>query len=553
MKRKLTKTVSVILALAMLLSLVACGTKDNTDVDASNTDNAAANTDFVLNEDTSAPTVQESSDKGDSSITVAIVNDVGGFNPFVSAAFTDEIGVYMPLLWYAYGSGYEPAAISEYEVAEDGMSMTWHISEEIYTAEGVQVKAEDILWCLKSHVDGFNASWISKANFDLENCSVVDEFTIEMPLLARFQPFFLDAYPHIPITSQSAFEASEDSFYYSASGATGPYKVVSYDEGVEARLTKNEYYAGGYRTTNVDNIVLKVVSESAQRLIMIESGEADVILEPNTNDISYIKTVDGLNLGSGYSGLFLYLAYNVVADTPLKDARVRQAIAYAIDNESMINSIFGDLRTPATSIISPTAQEWELPEVAEDAETNIYSYNIEKAKELLKEAGYENGFDIEISYNTGDNARESIAVVIQAMLAKIGINVTLQSYDKTTFQTMVKGGNEGWELAIHATKEQDSVLFVYFEAYNKNTTSIGGWYNEEFQTILEDAVYTLDMEDSMKMTEIFNEECPAYAVCYNTSQYVYRDGVENFRANGSGKLFPGDWNYDYDTGDWLFD
>lgn len=553
MKRMLTKLLSAILALAMLLSLAACGPKENTDSNTENTDAANSTNDFTTNKDTSAPEVQESSDKGESTITMAIVNDVGGFNPFVSAAFTDDIGVYMPLLWYAYGSGYEPAAISEYEVAEDGMSMTMHISENIYTAEGVQVKAEDVLWCLKSHADGFNASWITKANFDLDNARVVDEFTIEMALSTRFQPFFLDAFPHIPITSKSAFEASEDSFYYSASGATGPYKVVSYDEGVEVRLTKNEHYAGGYRTTNVDNIVLKVVSESAQRLIMLESGEADVILEPNTNDISYIKTLDGVTLGSGYSGLFLYLAFNVEADTPLKDPRVRQAIAYAIDNESMINSIFGDLRTPAISVISPTAQEWELPEVTEDAKSNIYSYNIEKAKALLKEAGYENGFDIEISYNTGDNARESIAVVMQAMLAKVGINVTLQSYDKTTFQTMVKGGNEGWELAIHATKEQDSVLFVYFEAYNQNTTSIGGWYNEEFQTILEDAVYTLDMEDTMKMTDIFNEECPAYAVCYNTSHYVYRNGVENFRANGSGKLFPGDWNYDYDTCEWLFD
>jgi ABC-type transport system substrate-binding protein len=246
-----------------------------------------------------------------------------------------------------------------------------------------------------------------------------------------------------------------------------------------------------------------------------------------------------------------YMAFNAVQESPLLNQQVRQAICYAIDNQLLCQSVYKDLRSPAISPINPIVQEWS-DQVAIDAETNIYSYNLDKAKELMKEAGYENGFTVNLAWSSSESGMDLMAQVIQGMLAQINVTVELQPYDKTSFKTLTLG-TSGWDMVLDKCKLQDSVLFPWNDKSNQHKQSIGGWYDEEFQTLLDRALYTLDMDDTLRMTEIYNDLAWHYHLIYNTAQFAYRDGIEDFRTRGDNQLCPGDWTYDYDACDWLFD
>lgn len=558
MKKKITRLISMLLVLAMVFALAACGNSDENvektpdttgggvmDVIDAAKENAGGNTSGM----TAAPEQQEGTDRGESTIVTCLTGDPGGFDIFASTAMNAEYGVYEALLTKGY-SGYEPGIISEYEIADDGMSMTIKIDDDIYTTDGYHITIADILWCLAKHQDGgYNAS--NAAIFDLEKSYAIDDYNGVLAFVQEFYPFMLNNFWHLNITSQEGYEKSEDHYYYTAAGSTGPYKVVSYQEGVEVVLTKNENYRGGYGAQNVDNIIVKIVAEASQRLLMLESGELDVIIAPNTNDMEYISTLEGIETVNEFSNMQYYMAFNAVQESPLQNQKVRQAICYAIDNELLCQSVYKGLRSPAISVINPIVQEWS-DQVAVDAESNIYHYDLEKAKELMKEAGYENGFTVQLAWASTEAGQDLMAQVIQGMLSKINITVELQAYDKTSFKTLTKGTN-GWDMILDKCKLQDSVLFPWNDKSNQKRQSVGGWYNEEFQTLLEEALYTLDMDTTLRMTEIYNDLAYHYHLTYNTAQFGYREGILDFRTRGDNQLSPGDWTYDYDACDWLFD
>ncbi|MCD7852841.1 MAG: ABC transporter substrate-binding protein [Oscillospiraceae bacterium] len=459
-----------------------------------------------------------------------------------------EYGIYEALLTKGY-DGYEPGIISEYEIAEDGMSVEFWIDEDIYTVDGYHITASDVLWSVGMHQSGYNASFAEI--FDMETSYVISDYNGVLGFVQEFYPFMLNDFWHLNVTSQEGYESAEDHYYYTAAGSTGPYKVVSYKEGTEVVLAKNENYRGGYGTQNVDNIIVKIVAEASQRLLMLENGEIDVIVAPNTEDMSYISTLEGITTANELSSMHYFMAFNAVQDSPLLDQNVRQAICYAIDNTLLCESVFGDLRNPAVSPIDPSVQEWS-EQVEIDAETNIYSYNLEKAQELMKEAGYESGFAAELAYSTAETGMELIAQIIQGMLAQINITLTLQPYDRTSFTTL-RSGTTGWDICLDKCKLQDSVLFPFNDKSNQRTLSVGGWYDEEFQTLLDRALYTLDMDDTLRMVEIYNDLAYQYHLIYNTAQFAYHDGIQDFATRGDNQLCPGDWTYDYDVCDWLYD
>ena len=556
MKKNISRIFGLLLVLILAFGLAACSgntnnanTNTNTGTGGSVNPGTAPSGTGAEKSPGGAPSQQEeNSSRGETTIVTTAIADPGGFDIFASQAMNNEYGIYEALLTKGY-DGYEPGIISEYEISDDGMYCTFHIDDDIYTVDGHHITASDVLWSVEMHQTSYSAS--NAAIFDMETSYVIDDTTGVLGFVQEFYPFMLNNFWHLNVTSQEGYENSGDHYYYTAAGSTGPYKVVSYSEGVEVVLAKNENYRGGYGTQNVDNIIVKIVTEASQRLLMLETGEIDVIVSPSTSDIDYIGSLDGINVANELSSMQYYMAFNAVQDTPLLDKNVRQAICYAIDNELLCQSVYKGLRQHAISVINPAVQEWS-DQVAVDAQTNIYSYNLDKAKELMAEAGYENGFTVGLAYSTAEDGQDLMAQVIQGMLNNINITVEIQPFDRTSFKTLTQG-NSGWDMILDKCKLQDSVLFPWNDKSNQHRQSIGGWYDEEFQTLLDRALYTLDMNDTLRMTEIYNDLAWHYHLTYNTAQFGYRDGIQDFRTRGDNQLSPGDWTYDYDNCDWLYD
>lgn len=485
--------------------------------------------------------------KGATKIVTTAVQDPGGFDIFASTAFNNQYGLYESLITKGY-NGYEPGIIREYTIADDGMSMEFTIDDNIFTTDGYQITAADVIWCIEKHLSGYSKS--NAAIFDVSTSKVIDDTHGVLGFAMKFYPFMLNNMWHLNITSQAGYEASGDGYFYTAAGSSGPYKIESYEQGVEIVLVKNENYRGVYRTQNVDKIVIKIVPEASQRLLMLENGEIDILVDPSASDIEYIQTLDGIEYKNELSPLSYYMAFNAVQEGPLQNQKVRQAICYALDNEVICQSAYKGLREPACSAIRPDVQEWS-EDVRKAAETNIYSFNLDKAKELMKEAGYEDGFEVTLIFSTNEVGQDLMAQVIQGMLSQINVTVDIQPYDKTTFKTMSSGTTD-WDLLIDKCKLQDSVLFPWNDKSNANRQSIGGWYDEEFQKLLDEAIYTIDPETTLKMNAIYEDLAYHYHLTWNTVQFAYRTGIIGFETTGDNQLAPGDWIYDYDS-EWLYD
>lgn len=551
MKRNIIKMIALFAALALTVaSLAACGSNGgNTPATNAETNSQTpASADNAATKSTEAPSQAEIEAKGETTIVTTAIADPGGFDIFQSTAMNNEYGIYEGLMTRTY-DGYGPGIISEYEIAEDGMSMDFTIDDDIFTVDGHQIKVEDVLWCIEMH-QGSNQS-SNAAIFDIANSKVVDDTHGVLAFSQKFYPFMLNNFWHLNVTSKEGYESSEDHYYHTAAGSSGPYKVVGYDEGVEVRLTKNENYRGGYGTQNVDNIIVKIVPEASQRLIMLESGEIDVMVSPNATDADYIQGLDGIEFANERSSMSYYVAFNAVQESPLLNNDVRKAICYAMNNEDIVSAAYKGLRFPAISAVAPQVQEYSEA-IVEASKTNIYSYNLDKAKELMKQAGYENGFSITLSYDTSQFGMDVMSQVIQGELKDINIDVTLVPCDGPTLKSLSKG-TDGWDMLMDRCKLQDSVLFPWNDKSNQNRQSIGGWYDEEFQKLLEEQLYELDPEVILHMNDIYEDLAWHYHLCYNTAQFAYRTGILDFRTRGDNQLSPGDWTYDYENADWLYD
>lgn len=487
--------------------------------------------------------------QGTSTIVIGFNQDISsGLSPF--AGFKEvalSYGVYESLFCYGFDSDYVPEIIDTYELAEDGLSMSITIDDDISTANGYPVTTSDVVWSIEQVLAGNNARYASF--IDLEKSEIIDDYNMVLAFNSRWIDFNYDSLCHIPVTSQEAYEASPDQFYSQGEGSTGAYKIESYEEGVEITLVKNENYRGSYHEQNVDKIVLKYIPETAQELIAYENGEIDFISNTDVNDLEYLQELEGTYVENAYENRSQMIIFNTVEEgSPVTDARVRKAISYAINNEEITEFVYNGWAYPAVSIVSPLVREWN-DEWDDGYDNEYYAYDIDKAKELLAEAGYAEGFDLTFDYETFN---ESIALVIQEDLAQIGINVNLQAHEEAEYGTLT-AVNEGWEMGITQYKVQDTVLFNFYNKVNEQKTNQGGWYDEDFQNLLAETFYTQDEDATQQLIETFEDADPQYNLLYMAFQYAYREGITR-KSVGSNLLFPGDWDYDAElTSDWLYD
>lgn len=542
MKKKLSGILAVLLVLLMAVSLAACGPASEAGEESSTpvSDQPQGNT----------AAVSDPEKNGTSTIYVQVASDPGGLDPFFSGSFQLRYLVEENLFTYDYDGHPVPCAMESYEIADDGMTMTVHVPENFVTHNGYQITAQDYLWSISMVMSSSNVRYAKI--FDLENSYVVDDLTVVLALAERWTDFNYASCMHIPVISQAAYEASPDGFYSAAEGGTGPYKVESYTEGSEIVLVKNEDYWGGensWASQNVDRIVCKVVSEDSQKTIEFEGGYVDFLSTPSSNDIEYLRTLDYADVYQEPLNKNNAILFNCVSGAT-SNQLVRQAIACAIDNAAICEQAFRGTKITATSVINPIDMEWD--DSMYDNSYDRYAYNTEKARELLEEAGYAGGLTLSLSYSSAENGYDLMAQIIQAELADVGITVSIAPYDAASFATLM-AGNEGWDICLTPYKISDTVLFHFYNLTNKNTTQRGGWYNEEFQTMLDEAIYTMDEDTIMQMVEIYETECPFYAIAYDASYFVARKGIDDFKVmRGDNWYFPNDWSYSAEA-DWLYD
>lgn len=216
--------------------------------------------------------------------------------------------------------------------------------------------------------------------------------------------------------------------------STGPYKLAEWDKGARRVLERNDDYWGDAPQV-AESIYISIPDDTA-RLAALRNGTAQMIVDPPLEELAALDTDAAFTVNAKTIRLLYFVSFNLNAG-PLGSPLVRQAINYAIDKETIANDLLQGVAAPAKGLLSPGFGQWVNQDVAG------HPYNLDKAKELLAEAGYPDGFETTLSYAAvAPNLPKAteVATVLQASLAEIGIQVTLDAREFSEFIGALFGG-----------------------------------------------------------------------------------------------------------------
>lgn len=403
-------------------------------------------------------------------------------------------------------------------------TVEFKLREGVTFQNGAKFTSEDIKYTLdKARV----APMVVNLFGAIEEVKIIDEYTVTIKTKEPYGPL-LHHLSHITasIMNKDYNEATED--YHIKPMGTGAYRVENWFAGDRVILKSHENYFRG--KAPISEIIVRNIPEENSRIIGLETGEIDISQDILT--ISRLNVLDdpSLELQEMSSLGVSYLGFNVKRK-PLQDVRVRQAIAYAIDRDEIIDTILMGSVEKANGIFGPGV--FGYSETAE-----AIGYDPEKAEALLAEAGYENG-GINLNVTTsGSETNIQILTVVQAQLRDIGINLTIEQLE--------------WGAYLHATANGESDLF-YMGWSNSSADGdygmsallhselmgAGGnrsfYKNEQLDNLL--ALGQRELDESIRQNyyaqamDIVNEEVPIYPFSFSLANAGYNLKVKGYEQS----------------------
>lgn len=392
------------------------------------------------------------------------------------------------------------------------------LRDDVVFHNGEKFTANDVAFTLKRAADSPTIGHIV-GSIDPAKIKVVDEHTIQIGTKEAFGPFLTHlAHPAAGILNEKAVTEAGEDYGNKVVVGTGPFKFVEWVAETKVVAEINSDYWG--TPAKVDKIEFKTIKDPNVRLIELENGSVDIAYDISPPDIEKVRKNDNLVLLNTENLGTEYLGFNVSKDTPIKDKKVRQAIAHAVDVEAIINTIYlgvGDrLSGPINSLV-----------FGFNDKLKPYEYNMDLAKKLLAEAGYPDG-GFTLTLQVGDNSKERIAVaqVVQETLGKIGITVEIQQLEWSSFLSATAKGEAdmfllGWTTI---TTDSDYGLFPLFHSSQFGEGGNRTFYkNDEVDKLLEQGRFTSD-EDKSKRLEYYQK---AQEIIYDDAPWVFLQTREN--------------------------
>ena len=332
----------------------------------------------------------------------------------------------------------------------DDTTLSFTLKQGVKFSTGVELTSEDVLW----EFERLQSAPKSASHFsfiDIENSYIVDDYNFVLKFTQPWAPFSNTmSTGRGSIISKAAFEEMGETEFARMPVGTGPYKIVSWEPGIQIKLTRNEYYHG--EPAKTENIVIKFISEPTARVIELETGSADIAYYIEGNDIDRVESIDGYHVEKGDS--YRYFLICLSMQEPLfQDIRVRQAMCYAIDKEALVRTATNGVGTPINGYC-PTIMDGYIEEPA-------IPYDVELAKQLMAEAGYADGFTIDLHVQP-ESIYEKAAQIIQSFWKEIGIKVNIVSSALATYEAQHDGM---FQASIRdGTATELSNVFIIYES-----------------------------------------------------------------------------------------
>ncbi|MBM7704439.1 ABC transporter substrate-binding protein [Metabacillus iocasae] len=436
----------------------------------------------------------------------------------------------------------EPGLATEWNASEDGLTYTLKLREGVKFHDGTDFNAEAVVANFKRWQSGDKEQYYyynSQFGDIITEVKAEDPTTVVFTLSRPLAPFFKNlAMSPFAISSPAAFEQHGDKYNENPVG-TGPFKFKEWKRNDRITIEKNaEYWMEG--EPKLEQVIFTVIPENSARLNALQTGEVDLIDGVNFSDV---PSIDGNDSLQTFFRPSLNIAYLGLTSTrgPLKDKLVRQALNHAVDKQALLDAFYAGEGTPAKN---------PMPEVVEgyNAAIEDYPFDLEKAKALLAEAGYADGFEMELwampvarPYMPDG---QKVAEALQANFEKIGVKAKIVTYEWATYLDKARAGEAdsfllGW---TGDNGDADNFLYVLLDKDSIGSNNYSYYSNDEVHNLLIEAQSTVDQakrnELYARAQEIIKDDAPWIPLVHSTPALAGKANLKGFKPHptGSDKL-----------------
>lgn len=490
------KTVSLLIAFAMLLTLCACG-------------NAA-------------------SSPQDSNTLVYGSGDYTRINPAMDEHCEINLLLFNGLTAHDGNNQIIPGLAESWEYDEVSYTYTFHLRDDVTWHDGEDFTADDVKFTIEAIMNPDNGSENAPNYEDIEEISVVDAHTISFKLAAPNVAFL--EYMTMAILPRHLLQGEDmqESAYFRAPVGTGPYKLESWDAGQSIVLTKNEdYYLGA---PNIDTIVFKIVTDDNAQAMQLESGELDLALLDPKNAQNFIGN-DNFTCYDMTTSDYRGIMFNFHNGYWTENRDIIPAVCCALDRQAIIDAV---LLGQGMAAYSPLQRN-----IYNNADIEHYDYDPARAKSILEDIGCvmgESGYyerdgeeiGFVISVMAGEQDRIDIAQAAAQQLREVGINCTVEipaQMDWAGQMACLIGWGSPFDADDHTYKVFSTDKGANYSGYSNGKV-------DEYLTLARQTEDTSKRKEyyALFQTELAND--PAYAfICYIDANYVANSALSGIAAD----------------------
>ena len=373
-----------------------------------------------------------------------------------------------------------PSLAESWEISDDGLEYTFHLRQGVKFHNGNDFTAEDVAYTFHRMLTvegGVNTEFIDQIKGadellagetdTLEGVEVVDDYTVKVTLKEPFAGFLASiSSPGVSIYDSEATEAAGDQFGMdpAVTVGTGPFEFASWSFNNQLVLTRNEDYWKG--ASGLPGVVIKIIPDTETQSMMFESGELDILdLDYAADSVDRFTETYPDQIVQGPRVGIVYFTMNFNKE-PFQDVRVRKAVQMSIDRQAILDALYGG-RGQVEQGIFPHGLIGFNPDQEE------IKYDPEAAKALLAEAGYADGFDMEIAADSSASDTMTMALeIVSDQLAEVGIRAEIKNYDESTWLETRKSGELGSFMSTWSADYNDPDNFIYTFFGNEEKTRI---------------------------------------------------------------------------------
>lgn len=478
-------------------------------------------------------TTQSSEAETGGVLLVAVESEPTDLDPSRNTTLPDRnvtINVYNSLIEFDLDDfSLKPGLAKSWEFSADGLTLTLELEEGVMFHDGSEMTADDVAYTILQNADPENSRTGASLSL-VEDVVAVDDYTVEVQLSspdALIPETLVDVY-----VRPDGWEYESDNFI-----GTGPFKFVRWDRNQVIVLERNDnYWREGLPL--LDEVHLVNVADEQTRVLQLQAGDVHMVNQPAFTSLESLQGTDGVEVvvPSNGAGLVYDIRFRVTAE-PWDDVRVRQALNYALNREAYEQALFGIY----TATSNPIAEDSPFF----SAEAPVYTYDPDRARELLAEAGYPNGLDAGLFENHFELGLdfEVLSQLIQADAAAVGINMEIQNYDVATWVARYLDPESDYAIGLSNGAARPTPYDFVNHTWGKGRPAAQGHIDTmpDFLALLEETrtidPSTTEFQENLKeLQNIALTELPSIVVGNKALPVAIRDTVSGFQAHPNGFL-----------------